>query len=234
MRNITAIGLDLDDTLWDVADVIGRAEREFRAWLSERYAYLAAEFERSKMLATRNLVLADFPDKAHDLSFLRIEVYRRLGEAGGAPTGFADEAFAVFDHWRNQVELYAGAKAALEKLADRYPVIAITNGNADVGRIGLGDYFCGSVTARRAGVAKPHAGIFQMAAAELNKPIASIMHIGDDPEADVLGALGAGMMAGWINRSEHQWSRTEPSPDLAGRDLTAITMLIFDKDLGCD
>ena len=33
-----------------------------------------------------------------------------------------------------------------------------------------------------------------------------ILHVGDDAALDVLGALGVGMQAVWVNRSEQLWS----------------------------
>ena len=54
---------------------------------------------------------------------------------------------------------------ALRYLASRFPVVAISNGNADVGRVGIGEHFAASLSAHLFGVAKPDTRIFHAAAA---------------------------------------------------------------------
>jgi len=86
----------------------------------------------------------------------------------------------------------------LQRLSGRYPLLAVSNGNADVVRVGLGAYFSGSVSARDAGVAKPDPRIFHAAAAHLGCAPHQVLHVGDDHAADVVGAAQAGMQAVWL------------------------------------
>jgi putative hydrolase of the HAD superfamily len=80
-------------------------------------------------------------------------------------------------------------KPALERLARRYRLIAVSNGNAEVARIGLGEYFAGSVSARLHGVAKPDPSIFHAACAVARAAPHQVLHLGDDLALDVDGAL---------------------------------------------
>jgi putative hydrolase of the HAD superfamily len=138
----------------------------------------------------------------------------------------AQDAFEVFYAERQRVDLFADAEPALAALSARYPVLALSNGNADIHRVGLGAYFVGCVSAKSCGVAKPHVDIFNAAAQSLNLHPNEILHVGDDAELDVLGALDAGMHTAWVNRKAHTWSHPK-TPH-----LTVTTMLELCSVLG--
>jgi putative hydrolase of the HAD superfamily len=151
-------------------------------------------------------------DKAHDLSFLRYESIRQsLIHAGDAPY-LADAAFEVFFAERQNVTLYEGVEQALARLAARYPLVGLSNGNADVFLTAAGPYFKASLSARQFGVAKPDVRIFHAAAAQLNLPVESVLHLGDDAHTDVMGAMNAGMQTAWINTQGHDWSHDSTQP----------------------
>jgi len=57
------------------------------------------------------------------------------------PEDLADEGFDVFYKARSDVELYEGAEELLDKLGTRFKLAAITNGNADLNRIGIANSF---------------------------------------------------------------------------------------------
>ena len=210
---IQAISLDLDDTLWPVWPTIVRAEVVLQDWLAlhaPKTAQLCADAEVKKRI--RAEVNQRHPDKAHDLSFLRHESIRQsLISAGEAPH-LADEAFEVFFAERLNVTLYDGVDQALARLAERYPLVGLSNGNADVFRTPAGPYFKASLSARAFGVAKPDVRIFHAAAAQLNVPVASVLHLGDDAHADVMGAINAGMQTAWINTQGHDWPHPSAQP----------------------
>lgn len=217
LSQIKAITLDLDDTLWPVRPTIARAEEVLQAWLADHAPATAKlclqpEIKRNIRLEVNQ----KHPDKAHDLSFLRREAIREsLLRAGDAPH-LADVAFEVFFAERQNVVLYEGVSAALARLAARYPLVSLSNGNADVFRTEAAPYFRASVSARLVGVAKPDKRIFRVAAEQLNLPAESILHLGDDPTTDVLGALNAGMQTAWINTQGHDWPHEEPQPLTVG------------------
>jgi putative hydrolase of the HAD superfamily len=84
-------------------------------------------------------------------------------------------------------------------------LFALSNGNADLRRCGLGDLFEGHVTASAAGAAKPDARIFAHLLRSAGVDAIEVLHIGDDPLADVVGATQAGMQAIWLNRERREW-----------------------------
>ncbi|PUE28838.1 HAD family hydrolase [Limnohabitans sp. Jir61] len=206
LSKIQAITLDLDDTLWPVWPTIARAEQVLQEWLSvhaPQTAQLCADADLKKSI--RSEINQRHADKAHDLSFLRRESIREcLFRAGDAPH-LAEPAFEVFFAERQNVTLYEGVQQALERLSMRYPLVGLSNGNADVFQTAAGPYFQASLSARLFGVAKPDVRIFHAAAAKLNLPVEAVLHIGDDATTDVLGARNAGMQTVWVNTQGHEW-----------------------------
>ena len=96
----------------------------------------------------RDEVLAACPHWSHDLSALRLEALRQGLSRSKEDVTLAPEAFEVFFAERQRVDLFADAEPALAALSARYPILAVSNGNADVHRVGLGAYFVGSVSAQ--------------------------------------------------------------------------------------
>ncbi|MCX7892963.1 MAG: HAD family hydrolase [Burkholderiales bacterium] len=210
---IAAITLDLDDTLWPLAPALERAEAALAAWFdASAPAVRAAYPTRAAMWALRGEVAATMPEWAHDVTRIRRATIAAALARTGCDPALADDAMAVFLEARNAVEPYPEAVAALERIAGRYPVAAVTNGNADLARIGLARLFRFTHSAADAGVGKPDPGIFLSAAARLGVAPADALHVGDDPALDVLGARGAGLRAAWINRTGAAWEHADTPP----------------------
>ena len=201
ISRIKAITLDLDDTLWPVWPTIGRAEVVLQTWLNTHApgaAALSADAELKK--AVRAEINARHADRAHDLSFLRRESIRALLHQAGEPVHLAEAAFEVFFAERQRVDLFDDALPALAFWSRRMPVVALSNGNADVHRVGIGQHFHASVSAQSLGVAKPDLRIFVAGAAAAGVQPHEVLHIGDDAHADCVGALAAGTQVAWLNR----------------------------------
>jgi len=199
--NLQAITLDLDDTLWPMAPTLRRAEAQLQGWLRQHAPATVAAHDKAAWLALRRSVVADRPDWAHDLSALRQETIRRALLAAGDDPALAVPAFAVFFDARQQVQLFDDVLPALARLAARWPIVALTNGNADVHRVpGLGRHFHAALSARDLGLAKPAPAVFAAACQRAGAAPAATLHIGDDPALDVDGALAAGLQAAWVRR----------------------------------
>lgn len=223
LSRVRAISIDLDDTLWPIAPTIARAEAALLAWFREHApaaAILAAN--PASLREARHYLQIKHPELSHDFTALRRESIRFVLLKGGEDPELADEAFEVFFAERQRVELYDDALPALEWLAGRYPVVALSNGNADVQRIGLGAHFHAALSAREFGVAKPDARIFHQAAALAGVRPQEVLHIGDDAQLDVLGALIAGLQVAWLNRSGAPWEHAPLSPQLTVPDLMSL------------
>lgn len=220
---IRAITLDLDDTLWPIAPTLERAEAVLQSWLDAEAPATAAIWRDSdRRRALRVEVNREHAALAHDLTHLRHEMIAlALRHAGDDPV-LAGPAFEVFFAERQRVDCYADALPALGRLAARYPLLTLSNGNADVQLAGVGEHFTAQVSARMAGVAKPDPRIFAHAAAAAGVAPHEVLHIGDDAALDVLGALDVGMQAVWINRCGQSWEHGDRRPHLEAADLLAV------------
>ena len=205
-RSIKAISFDLDDTLWPIWPTIERAEKALMEWLGLYAPMAAAMFASPGALKdVRDDLTASRPDLKHDLSAMRREAIRlALTRAGENPL-LAEQAFDVFFAERQRVTLYDDARSALEFLSARFPLVSVSNGNADLERVGLAPYFRAAISAREFGVGKPDPRIFHAAAGAVDVMPESVLHVGDDATLDALGALNAGMQTAWLNRADHRW-----------------------------
>ncbi|MGB5581512.1 MAG: HAD family hydrolase [Woeseia sp.] len=222
MQHIHTITLDLDDTLWPIGPVIARAEQTLWGYLKDNYPRIAATWDSSKSAALRNAVIAEHPERSHDLRFLRRTVLARMAASCDYEPSMVDAAFAVFDEQRNNVELFPDAEAGLTRLRKHYRLVALTNGNASLEKIGIRHLFDDVVTAVDAGAAKPAPQIFSLACARAGADPHEVLHVGDHPELDVDGARAAGMRTAWINRKGESWPAVLPNPDATVTDLLKL------------
>lgn len=202
VARIRAITLDLDDTLWPIGPTVERAEEVLAHWLREHAPATAARFDRAATQALRAEVARLAPHRAHDLSAMRRETIRRMLAAAGDDEALAEPAFQAYFAARQEVALFEDALPALRRLAARWPLLAVSNGNADLGRIGLAGWFVGTVNAQQVGIGKPDARIFRAAARRLELEPAALLHVGDDPRLDAQAALDAGLHAAWVTRDD--------------------------------
>lgn len=227
---IKAISLDLDDTLWPIWPVIARAEQALQDWLrphAPQTAIFMADSERR--LALRRAVQAERPEIGHDLRTLRQELIRRALHQHGEDTALVEPAYEVFIAERMRVELYEDARPALAWLAQRFPVVALSNGNADVHRIGLGEYFHAGLSAQEFGVGKPDPRIFHAAARVAGVLPHEVLHVGDDAMLDIVGALDAGLQTAWVNRGSHDWLHETHCPHTMVQDMAQLCALLDNR-----
>jgi FMN hydrolase / 5-amino-6-(5-phospho-D-ribitylamino)uracil phosphatase len=199
------ISLDLDDTLWPVAPVIAAAEAALHEWLQERYPRTMHGHSANTLRTLRAKIAAQFPEQSHDLTFLRRRALAAQFIGAGYAESACEEALEVFLAARNRVEFFDDVRPTLERLRTRYRLFALSNGNADLQRCGLGAFFHGHVSAIAAGAAKPDARIFAALRDMAGVPADEILHVGDDPITDVVGARQAGMQTVWLNRDARSW-----------------------------
>lgn len=229
---VRAITLDLDDTIWPIEPVIERAEAALGAWLEANAPRTAAQWPLEARRALRDAVAGEHPHLAHDFTRQRMISLERMFAAAGDDPSLATPAFEAFFAARCEVEHYADSLAALDRLAARVPLAALTNGNADLERIGLMHVFRFQLGAREHGAAKPEASIFHAACERLGCTPGEVLHVGDDVEMDVVGAHRAGLRSCWINRTDacagdarptaRAWPREDVRPDLEFPSLSAL------------
>ena len=212
--SIRLITFDLDDTLWDVAPVMHSAEATLREWLGEHAAQLGP-VPVEHLWAIRARLLNAEPALKHRLSELRRRIlHLALQEADFQEVEakeLAGAGFQVYLAARHQVTLFPDVHTTLEQLANHYQLGVITNGNADVRRLGLADYFQFALCAEELGVGKPDPLPFQRALKHAGVAASQAVHIGDHPEDDICGARAAGLRSIWFNPLAKDWSGGEPA-----------------------
>jgi len=222
---IKAITFDLDDTLWDIWPVIERAEQRVHDWFASRYPRVAESYPVARMRELRLAMDERHGDRAHDLTFMRQVTFREAVAACGYAPAAGDEALAVFLDARHDVRLYDDVVPALSRLSGRYTLGALTNGNADIGRIGLSGFFRFRLSAADVGAAKPAAAMFHAACEVAGARHDEVLHVGDDPVHDVGGAVAAGLQAVWVNRRGSTWNGGAPAPPQVASLLELCDML---------
>lgn len=220
---IRALTLDLDDTLWPVLPALERADRELDDYLRQHYPDVARAWPIPAMRALRAQVAQERLDLAHDFTAQRHLTMQRAFAACGMDEAPLDVLWDIYFTARNSVELYADSLPALQRITATHPVASLTNGNADLDMIGIRAHFAHHICARDTGVAKPDPRIFSMAAERLGVAPDEILHVGDDPVLDVVGARDAGLRTAWINRSGAAWPEAlGAAPDLDLADMAAL------------
>lgn len=227
MRHLAAICLDLDDTLWPVGPALQRAEQAMYEWLAAYCPRVTGRHDLAGMRAVRERVVALHPGRRHDLSFLRRQALRQLVSEAGYDVELGEQAFAVFYAARNDVEVFADVRPALERLRPRYRLLALSNGNADLAAIGLAGYFECVLGASEAGVAKPDPRIFAALLGRARLAPAQVAYVGDDPVMDVEGARRAGLAAVWMDRFTRPWPPGLEPPPCRVCDLEELAALLL-------
>lgn len=211
-NNIQHIFFDLDHTLWDFDKNSGLAfnsifeknkiDVELEAFL-EIYSPINANYW--KLYRENKVTKAD----------LR---YGRLKETfDGLKVNVSDDeidrlSIDYIDHLPNHNHLLEGTLDILEYLNPKYKLHIITNGFKEVQHkkmktSGILKYFDSITTSEDAGVQKPHRQIFEIALKNASALVTESIMIGDNLEADILGAQNFGMPAILYNYYKQEYPK---------------------------
>lgn len=201
INRIQAMTFDLDDTLYDNSMIVERAEDEIIKILRQHEQL--KNITLSDLHTEKQQVLALNPEIYHDVVIWRIETIKSLLLKMGVSTFNIDDivqqSMACFNFWRHKMQISESTHQLLATLASKIPLAVITNGNVDIHKIGLSDYFQFSLRGGADGRSKPFPEIFNLAVNKLAVPAKHVLHIGDNLLTDVNGAVNNGLLACWIN-----------------------------------
>ena len=206
------ITLDLDDTLWDNIPTLQYAEDILYAWLKKHTKGITDSYTIDDLKAYRRQYGRDNPTLKHDLTRLRYESLCHIGKRCGYSHYDIERAMRVFLKARNRVTLYDDVIPALRTLSEKYHLAALSNGNADILQIGIKKYFDMSITSADIGSSKPEPDMFHAVMEYFKLAQSSVVHIGDEPETDILGAHRAGIDSVWLNRKQVPWPQHLHAP----------------------
>lgn len=230
--NRRLLTFDLDNTLWDVNAVIIAAEKAMRGWLEVHVPEVVAFYQTQGVADIRSRVIAEHPEFRHNLSRLRTLVVQRSIEACGygpaQASTLAQAAFTVFMECRHRVQYFEGALETLDQLAGNYTLAALSNGNADIARLGLDRYFSFSCSAADVGASKPAPDMFLAALNRAGVKARDAAHVGDHLHDDIAGAIGVGMHAVWCNFVGQERPADSVAPSATVTSLAALLAVIED------
>lgn len=225
VAEIRAITLDLDNTLWDVFPAIERAEVNAFELLRQSYPRVTEQNSFQDIRNLREQLFEAMPEVRHDFTELRRQVYVHLLRKSGYGVDGAEYLLNQFLHDRNQLTLYPDSLPALKRLRDRYPLVSLSDGNSDLVKVGIRDFFIGCVYAADVGFLKPHPAGFLRACEIAETRPEETLHIGDHPEADVEGARNVGMRTMWVRRNNEKWEK-EIEPDYSISSMTEAVEIL--------
>ena len=211
------ITFDLDDTFWDIAPVIIKAEKDTRAWLQKT----VGEIEWGSMsdfMGIREDLIKVMPSLEWDIGLLRKEIYKQklknIVPNESERNELINTAYSMFLEKRHEVIFYDGVYDAIEKLSKKYYLGILTNGNADIFKYDIGRFFDFSISSFDVQDNKPNKPHFESAKNKYeNISYEEIIHIGDHQINDVYGAYHLGMKAIWFNNMNNEWDQSFDKPD---------------------
>ena len=203
------------------------AEETLYQWLAQNFPRITDHHSSEDMISIRKQFMLQDERFAIDMSLMRYEFLKRLAlEAGYDSKAVSDAGFEVFYEARQQVSFYDDVLPCLQRLQSRFRLGAISNGNANVEKVGLGHLIEHSVSASESKVAKPNKLIFQDLVERFGVPANRVLYVGDHPEFDVIGPQDAGLQAIWINRENNVWPEHLRQPRYQISNLHELELLL--------
>ena len=218
---VRAVSFDADGTLWDFPGVAAEANRQIVERLRRDYPGFSAGVD--DLVSTHRRV-GEMSPPGPPLAVMRREaIHRFVREHVGDFPGLADELTDWFFEYRDSADrLFDDVEETLDRL-DGLVLGVITSGTTNRQKTKIGDRFSFWLAADQVGVRKPDPRIFRMAAAAADCHPRELVHVGDEIEADVLGAKRAGVRAVLLDRH----GRMDGAPaDAVIRSLTELPDLI--------
>jgi putative hydrolase of the HAD superfamily len=201
MAKIRAITFDLDNTLWDTMQVIGRANEAFHGYLGEHFPTIASKYPPKEFYDLLISIKESDPTIAHDFTALRKRALEVCADDLQLPRAeVVEPSFKVFVDMRSRPVFYPGVLASLTLLKEEgFLLGAITNGNTDFSKVvELSELMTFCVSAHDVGASKPDPAPFREAIARCSMTAENILHVGDDYVADCKGAKDMGYQTVWI------------------------------------
>jgi putative hydrolase of the HAD superfamily len=222
---VKAISFDLDDTLYNNRPIMQAIEKKMVSYFTEVFARLLPDissdllpeptqtFNRRFWAPYRQQAIKANAEISHDVVRLRFESYR-LGLLANkvAVEEAKQQAQAALDYFialRSDFTVPQESHDLLKSLSDKFPLVAISNGNVNTKALGIDHYFqhiyhagfqvddslsAGEYLLRQ----KPAIDMFTAVCQQLGIRTEQLLHVGDCGYADIHGALNAGCQTAWL------------------------------------
>ena len=207
--NINGILLDLDDTLVDSRSSWKKGFQDtFKSFLSNNKHNFDLEeiyFEYTKIVSKKH-EMTNAQEWSDELAqaglseiikkYLQIEIN-------------IENTWIIFEEsWKKNIELFSETNEILNSLNKSYKLGLVTNGLSEhqrykIEKFDLEKYFQCILISEEVGSQKPQREIFNLALQKLNLANNQIIHVGDNPSHDVIGANEAGIFSCWLKRPKN-------------------------------
>lgn len=208
---IDSRGVHWSEIIWDGYRACG-VEMEKHLF---RDAYVHAERELARV---RHILPGD---NFHDLLLkkMRIELQWLVDNGHLAPGAMESYAVPIADYcYQAARNAIAEARPTLERLAERYPMMLVSNfyGNVDsvLRDFDLRRYFKGVIESAVVGIRKPDPTIFRLGVVALGLEPGEVLVIGDSLKKDILPARSIGCRVAWLKGkgwTADEDAQTDPS-----------------------
>ncbi|QOL26297.1 HAD-IA family hydrolase [Thalassotalea sp. LPB0316] len=206
-KAIKAISFDLDDTLYSNREQMIAADQAMNQYFNQvlpPHGLPEQDYSAKFWWPYRQAVVKQTPMLKHDVTKVREVVYHHgltaLGLADELATKLAKQGLEHFLYQRSNFTVEQATLDFLAQLAQKLPLVAITNGNVDVRRVGLAPYFTHIFLAGDGNLQKPDSDMFNQACQLLDIRPSQLLHVGDCGHADIFGAMRAGCQSAWLNK----------------------------------
>ncbi|MGN1392960.1 MAG: HAD-IA family hydrolase [Succinivibrionaceae bacterium] len=209
---VKCISFDLDDTLYDNKGNVERAEDFVFNYIFEHYiSQTTVDYLKKYYQIIKNDFCNNFPWLLSDVSLCRYFILKHMLEYfsnynHNLSSIISQELVNLFIKERSVINVSRETLVTLEKLSKKYLLVAITNGNLDIKKTILYEYFSGVFFANINQLCKPHKDMFYIVCKLYNIKPYELCHIGDDPITDVYGAKSFGasviFQQQYINKSQ--------------------------------
>ena len=230
MPKIELITFDLDDTFWDIRSVIINAERNSRKWAEDRIGAKISWGTFDDFMNIRNQLLKDDASLEYDLGMLRKKIMKHhthsYFKSSNDLDQFIEEAYSFFLTERHKVIFYDDVLEVLEGLSPNYALGVLTNGNASVDQLGIGHLFNFSISSMDVRGNKPDPEHFLMAKDQSGVDFRNMLHVGDHPVNDIMGARDLGINTMWFNSQNLEW-KLDGSPPIEFNHWSQFTNLLL-------
>ncbi|WP_158965583.1 HAD-IA family hydrolase [Paraglaciecola sp. L3A3] len=229
LNPIQAITFDLDDTLYENGSVIKNATASLRAFQHKEFS-ITKSLDTQYWRKIEKELLIDHPILHNDIGQLRFRSlqlgFQQLGYNEEQAVDAARRCFQHFYDQRSNFSVDANIHWILKTLAEKIPLVAITNGNVDVEKIGIADYLSACFKSSVTVPMKPNIAMFDAAQDMLAIPAKNILHVGDNLEKDVFGAIRAGYQAAWYAEDREMSLNSEQTLTLPHVQLQSLNQLL--------
>ena len=236
LSKIKVLSFDLDNTLYDCQTVLTRAEKWFTSYLCERYGLGGKYLSYDYWASVKSRVLHHDLSLEDDVTLLRAQslvfAFKEIGIPLKGGIEEASDLVKIFIKKRSDGVVSDKVRALMRDLKVKYPLISVSNGNLDSEQLNLSFYFEADLRPERFKFhRKPHQDLFLECARLKHVEPCEILHIGDDPYTDVLGAINAGCRCVWLRKGytgiSHDENFLRALPDIEIDNILELRKLLL-------